>query len=70
MLKHSSIIWPIWLNGWLFVYKLSGCNVGLNLDAITIHVYLLVFFFIRPKQTKIFGETKWTPIYNTSTNSH
>ena len=22
--KHSSIIWPVWLNGWVFVYKLSG----------------------------------------------
>ena len=24
--QHSSIIWPIWLNGWVFVYKLSGCG--------------------------------------------
>ena len=23
-LKHSSIIWPVWLNGWVFVYELSG----------------------------------------------
>ena len=22
--QHSSIIWPIWLNGWVFVYKLHG----------------------------------------------
>ena len=22
----SSIIWPIWLNGWVFVYELSGCG--------------------------------------------
>ena len=22
--QHSSIIWPIWLSGWVFVYKLSG----------------------------------------------
>ena len=22
--RHSPIIWPIWLNGWVFVYKLSG----------------------------------------------
>ena len=26
--KHSSIIWPIWLNGWEFVYELSGCGFG------------------------------------------
>ena len=25
-LQHSSIIWPVWLNGWVFVYKLSGCE--------------------------------------------
>ena len=22
--QHSSIIWPVWLNGWVFVYELSG----------------------------------------------
>ena len=22
----SSIIWPVWLNGWVFVYELSGCG--------------------------------------------
>ena len=24
--RHSSIIWPIWPNGWVFVYQLSGCG--------------------------------------------
>ena len=24
--KHSSIIWPVWLNGRVFVYELSGCG--------------------------------------------
>ena len=23
--QHSSIIWPVLLNGWVFVYELSGC---------------------------------------------
>ena len=23
--QHSSIIWTVWLNGWVFVYELSGC---------------------------------------------
>ena len=23
--QDSSIIWPVWLNGWVFIYKLSGC---------------------------------------------
>ena len=22
--QHSSIIWPVWLNGWLLVYEQSG----------------------------------------------
>ena len=22
--QQSSIIWPFWLNGWVFVYELSG----------------------------------------------
>ena len=22
--QHSSIIWPVWLNGWVLVYELSG----------------------------------------------
>ena len=24
--QHSSVIWPVWLNGWVFVYELSGCG--------------------------------------------
>ena len=24
--QHRSIIWPVWLNGWVFVYKLSHCG--------------------------------------------
>ena len=24
--QHSSIYWPVWLKGWVFVYKLSGCG--------------------------------------------
>ena len=24
--QHSSIIWPVWLNGWELVYELSGCG--------------------------------------------
>ena len=25
--QHSSIIWPVWPNGWVFVYQLSGCEI-------------------------------------------
>ena len=24
--QHSSIFWPVWLNGWVFVYEISGCG--------------------------------------------
>ena len=24
--KHSPIIWPVWLNGWVSVYEQSGCG--------------------------------------------
>ena len=24
--QHSSIIWSVWLNGWVFVSELSGCG--------------------------------------------
>ena len=24
--QHSSIIWPVWLNDWLFVYELSDVD--------------------------------------------
>ena len=24
--QHSSIIWPVGINGWVFVYELSGCG--------------------------------------------
>ena len=24
--QHISIIWPVWLSGWVFDYKLSGCG--------------------------------------------
>ena len=24
--QHSSIIWPVWLNGWVFVHELNSCG--------------------------------------------
>ena len=28
--RHSSIIWPVSLNGWVFVYELIGCGFGFS----------------------------------------
>ena len=25
--QHSSVIWPVWLNPWVFGYKVSGCGL-------------------------------------------
>ena len=38
-LQHSSTIWPVWLNGWVFIYELSGSGFEsscghLNLNTI------------------------------------
>ena len=24
--QHISVVWPVWLNGWVFVYQLTGCG--------------------------------------------
>ena len=24
--QHSSVTWPVWLDGWVFVYELSDCG--------------------------------------------
>ena len=32
--QHSSVVWPVWLNDWVFVFKLSGCGVGSNPVAV------------------------------------
>ena len=24
--QHSSIIWPVWLNDWVFIHELNGCG--------------------------------------------
>ena len=38
--ENSSIIWPVWPNGWVFVYKLNGSGFESNCSHLTIHVLL------------------------------
>ena len=33
--EHSSIIWPIWTNGWVFIYELSDPGFKSNCSHIT-----------------------------------
>ena len=55
--QHSSIIWPVWPNGWVFIYEPSGCSF----ESCCSHYKL----FICPpdvKRPKSFrGLTPWTP---------
>ena len=37
--QHSSIIWPVWLNDWVFVYKLSSCGFESRCSHL-VHLYI------------------------------
>ena len=39
-LSSSSIIWPVWVNDWVFVYELSGCGVESCCCHCCTHQYL------------------------------
>ena len=39
-LQHSSIIWPVWLNGWVFIYELSGCGLESSCGHLLLHAPL------------------------------
>ena len=41
--QHSSIILLVWLNGWEFVYKLSGCGFEFR----CCHLIFKLWFFVR-----------------------
>ena len=41
--QHSSIILPVWLNGWELVYKLSGCGF----ESRCCHLIFKLWFFVR-----------------------
>ena len=49
--KHSSIIWLVWLNGWVFLYELSGCGFKscccwLTLMDIWFVIRAVIFFWL------------------------
>ena len=45
---HSSIIWPVWSNGWVFDYELSGCGCGFKSHCS--HLYNFMIKIIYNKQ--------------------
>ena len=38
--QQSSIIWPVWPNDWVFVYKLSGCGFKSHCSRLKLTVLL------------------------------
>ena len=47
ILVHTSIIWPVWPNGWVFVYKLSGSGFDSSCSHINhcigiTHIYMYI----------------------------
>ena len=52
-LQHSSIIWPVWLNVWVFIYEPSGCGF----ESRCSHLRILYFSKIRKP---IFSDRSWS----------
>ena len=44
-LQNNSIIWPVWLNDWVFVYKLSGCGFKFRCSHVSCYFMKKLFFF-------------------------
>ena len=40
--QYRSIIWPVWLNGWVFIYELSGWG----LSPVVVTQTFWVYFFL------------------------
>ena len=40
--QHSWIIWLVWLNGWVFLYELSGCGF----ESCCCHLIWEVFLYV------------------------
>ena len=61
--QQSPIIWPVWLNGWVFIYKLSGCGFKsccchLNLESMFVDfkVYSINVGTLRCRKSEIVGK--------------
>ena len=52
--QHSSIIWLVWLNGWKFKYKLSGCGFESCWCHLLLRFYWYFLLFWDPKVIRKF----------------
>ena len=44
--EHSSIIWPVWLNGQVFIYELSGCGFKSSCSHLNFRPYQMNFSWV------------------------
>ena len=44
--RHSSVFWPLWLHGWVFVYELSGCRFESRCCHSDFRLSVLSVFFV------------------------
>ena len=56
--QHRLIIWPVLLNGWVFVYELSGCGFESSCSHLNITSVLLAFNDILFALSQIFNSFK------------
>ena len=48
--EHRPIIWPVWPNGWVFVYELNGSGFESSyshLDTLVFGLFICFFCFVR-----------------------
>ena len=68
--QHRSIIWPVWLIGWVFVYELSGCGIESSCSHIYTFTYqkalLIKLFCLLLKSSKAFSVSLSTLIQHAS----
>ena len=50
--KHNSIIWPVWPNGWVVVYKLSGFGLESRCNQLNLRCRTCLDEWVRLHSTK------------------
>ena len=60
--QHSSIIWPIRLNSWVFLYELSGCGFESSCSHLNFSGYVHFFQF----RTQVLSLGKFGPKIETA----
>ena len=51
--QHGSVPWPVWINGCLFVYELSGCGFEPSCGHLHILMFDQIFFSRQVKRCAI-----------------